>query len=149
MFVIARVAGHLLRQRPLQHRLGHLRQQPIGAEQLHALGLGFAQQLISQLVIDQRPPGRRVAITLAGTIEVSVITCPSASRIACGSSSGRVTYTAGRTRPTLHRKRGAVWADDFQGQANEYGQAEGDHARPDVRGAIVGVRVRIQGWLVC
>ena len=45
-------------------------------------------------------------------------------------------------------QRGAVWADDFLGQANEYGQAEGDHARPDVPGAIVGVRVRIQGWLV-
>jgi hypothetical protein len=34
-----------------------------------------------------------------GTIAVSVIACPSASRLSCGSSSGHVTYTAGRTRP--------------------------------------------------
>jgi hypothetical protein len=36
------VAGHLLNQRPLQHSLGHLGQQPVRAEQLHALGLGLA-----------------------------------------------------------------------------------------------------------
>jgi len=42
VFLIAQVAGHLLGQRPLQHRLGHLGQQAIQAEQLHALGLGLA-----------------------------------------------------------------------------------------------------------
>lgn len=36
---------------------------------------------------------------LRGTIEVSVIACPSASRLSCGSSSGHVTYTTRRTRP--------------------------------------------------
>jgi hypothetical protein len=66
VFVIAQVASHLLSQRPLQHRLGHLRQQPIGAQQLHPLGLGLAQQLIGQLLIDQRAPGRPIAIALAG-----------------------------------------------------------------------------------
>lgn len=35
--LIAQVAGHLHGQRPLQHRLGHLGQQPIRAEQLEAL----------------------------------------------------------------------------------------------------------------
>jgi DNA-binding CsgD family transcriptional regulator len=40
-----------------------------------------------------RPSGLR------GTIAVSVIACPSASRLSCGSSSGHLTYTAGRTRP--------------------------------------------------
>jgi hypothetical protein len=39
---------------------------PIGAEQLHPLGLGVAQQLISQLVIDQRTTGRRIAAGFAG-----------------------------------------------------------------------------------
>jgi len=43
---VAQVAGHLLGQRPLQHRFGHLGQQPIGAEQLHPLGRRLAQQLI-------------------------------------------------------------------------------------------------------
>jgi hypothetical protein len=74
------VAGHLLGQRPLQHRLGHLGQQAIRAEQLHALGLRLAQQLVRQLLIDQRPPGRRSPSRLRGTIAVSDITCPSASR---------------------------------------------------------------------
>jgi hypothetical protein len=32
------MTGHLLRQRPLQLSLGHLGQQPVRAEQLHALG---------------------------------------------------------------------------------------------------------------
>ena len=57
VFLIAQVAGHLLSQRPLQHRLGHLGQQPVRAEQLDALGLRLAQQLIGQLLIDQRPAG--------------------------------------------------------------------------------------------
>jgi hypothetical protein len=39
---------------------------PSGAEQLHPLGLGLAQQLVRQLIIDQRPPRRRIAIALAG-----------------------------------------------------------------------------------
>jgi hypothetical protein len=42
--------------------------------------LPLAQQLIRQLLINQRRPGRRIAITLAGTIEVSVITCHLHSR---------------------------------------------------------------------
>jgi hypothetical protein len=66
VLVIAQVAGHLLGQRPFQHRLGHLGQQPVRAEQLHALGLGLAQQLIGQLVIDQRPPGWLPALRFAG-----------------------------------------------------------------------------------
>ena len=52
MIVIAQVAGHLLVQGPFQQRLGHLGQQPIRAQQIGALGLGPAQQLTSQLVID-------------------------------------------------------------------------------------------------
>jgi hypothetical protein len=66
MLVITEVTGHLLGQRPLQHRLGHLRQQPIGTQQLDPFGLGLAQQLIGQLFIDQRPPARRAAIGFAG-----------------------------------------------------------------------------------
>jgi hypothetical protein len=60
------MAGHLLGQRPLQHRLGHLRQQAVRAEQLHALGLRLAQQLVRQLLIDQRRRGRPVTVALAG-----------------------------------------------------------------------------------
>ena len=77
-----------------------LGQQPIRAQQFRALRLGLAEQLISQLVIDQRPAGRLPALGFAGgTFAVSVIACPSASRFPYGSSSGHVTYTAGRTRP--------------------------------------------------
>jgi hypothetical protein len=93
MFLITQMAGHLLSQRPLQHRLGHLRQQPIRAQQLGTPGLSAVQQLIGQLVIDQRPaaggPSR-----LRPIFAVSDITCPSASRPPGGSSSGHVTYTA-------------------------------------------------------
>jgi pimeloyl-ACP methyl ester carboxylesterase len=53
-------------QRPLQHRLGHLRQQAIGPEQLHPLGLRVAQQLVNQLVINQRPTSRPIAVGSAG-----------------------------------------------------------------------------------
>jgi len=66
MLVIAQVASHLLGQRPLQHRPGHLGQQAIGPEQLHALGRRLAQQLIGQLLIDQRPPGRWPITGFAG-----------------------------------------------------------------------------------
>jgi hypothetical protein len=66
VLVIAQVAGHLLSQRPLQHRPGDLGQQPVGAEQLRALGLRLAQQLIGQLLIDQRPAARPAAAALAG-----------------------------------------------------------------------------------
>jgi hypothetical protein len=52
VLVITQVAGHLLGQRPLQHRLGHLGQQAVRAEQLDAFGLGLAQQLVGQLLID-------------------------------------------------------------------------------------------------
>ena len=62
--VPARLAGHLLGQGALQHGLGHLRQQPIRAQQLCAFRLGTAQQLIGQLVIDRRPAARR-ALTFA------------------------------------------------------------------------------------
>jgi hypothetical protein len=55
VLLISQVPGHLLSQRPLQHRLGHLRQQAVRAEQLHALSLRPAQQLIRQLRADQLP----------------------------------------------------------------------------------------------
>jgi hypothetical protein len=58
-------AGRLRRQRPFQHRPGHLGQQPVRAEQLRALGPGPAQQLVGQLVIDQRPAGRLPAFWFA------------------------------------------------------------------------------------
>jgi hypothetical protein len=60
VFVIAQVAGHLLGQRPFQHRLGHLGQQAVRAQQLGPLLLGPAQQLIGELLIDQGPPARRI-----------------------------------------------------------------------------------------
>jgi hypothetical protein len=67
VLVIAQVAGHLLSQRPLQHRLGHLGQQAIRAEQPDTFGLGLAQQLVGQLLIDHRPPARRpVTLGFAG-----------------------------------------------------------------------------------
>jgi hypothetical protein len=59
------VPGHLLSQRPLQHRLGHLGQQPVRAEQLRALSPGFIQEMIGQLLIDQRPAARLAALALA------------------------------------------------------------------------------------
>jgi hypothetical protein len=59
------VTGHLLGQRPFQHGLGHLGQQPIRAQQLRTLGLGAPQQLISQLLINQRPAARRALIMFA------------------------------------------------------------------------------------
>jgi hypothetical protein len=66
VFFIAEVPGHLLSQSALQHGLGDLRQQAIRAEQLHALGLRLAQQLVRKLLINQRRPVRRIAATLAG-----------------------------------------------------------------------------------
>ena len=98
VLVIAQVAGHLLSQGPFQHRLGHLGQQPIRAEQLRALGLGLAQQLIRQLVIDQRPAGSASRPQICGAPSQcqSSRVLPRAA-FPCGSSSGHVTYTAGRT----------------------------------------------------
>src|SRR6266702_3519240 len=46
------------------------------------------------------PGGRRPAMGLAGTIAWSCIACPSAP-LSCGLSSGRITCTAGRTRPGM------------------------------------------------
>jgi hypothetical protein len=66
VLVIAQVAGHLLSQSPLQHRLSDLGQQAVRAEQLDALGRRLAQQLIGQLLIDQRPALRALAIGFAG-----------------------------------------------------------------------------------
>ena len=37
---------------------GHLGQQAVRAQQLHALGLRLAQQLVRQLLVDQRRPSR-------------------------------------------------------------------------------------------
>jgi hypothetical protein len=62
---IAQVPGHLLGQRPFQHRLGHLGQQPVRAEQLRALGLGPVQQMVGQLIVDQRAAAR-LTIAFAG-----------------------------------------------------------------------------------
>ena len=76
VFLIAQVPGHLLSQRPFQHRLGHLGQQPVRAEQLDTPGLGLAQQLIRQLLINQRPAARLIAIGLTGHLR-SVIHCVS------------------------------------------------------------------------
>lgn len=45
VLVMTEVAGHLLRERPLQHGLGDLGKQPVRAEQVHALSLRPAQQL--------------------------------------------------------------------------------------------------------
>jgi hypothetical protein len=66
VLLITQVPGHLLGQRPFQQRLGHLGQQTVRAEQRGALGLGPAQQLIRQLLIDQRPGGRLIAVGLTG-----------------------------------------------------------------------------------
>jgi hypothetical protein len=66
VFVIAQVAGHLLSQGPFQHGLGHLGQKAVRPEQLDTFGLGLAQQLIRQLIIDQRAAARRAAIGFAG-----------------------------------------------------------------------------------
>ena len=66
VLLIAQVAGHLLGQRPLQHRPGHLGQQAVRAEQLRPFGMGLAQQLIRQLLIDKRPGSRLPALTFAG-----------------------------------------------------------------------------------
>jgi hypothetical protein len=66
VLLITQMRGHLLTQRPLQHGLRHLRQQAIRAEKFHTLGLRFAQQLISQLLVDQRRPRGLPALRLTG-----------------------------------------------------------------------------------
>jgi hypothetical protein len=66
MLLIAQMRGHLLGQRPFQHGPGHLGQQAVRAQQLHALGLRLAQQLISQLLINQRGPGRFPVALISG-----------------------------------------------------------------------------------
>jgi hypothetical protein len=75
VFLVARVAGHLLGQRPFQHGPGHLRQQTVRAEQLRALGLGPPQQLIGQVIIDQRP-ARLPAFRITGHVR-TVVHCVS------------------------------------------------------------------------
>jgi len=66
VLLIAQVAGQLLIQRPFQHRLGHLGQQAVRAEQLDTFGLRLAQQLIGEFLIDQRPPRRGTVAGFAG-----------------------------------------------------------------------------------
>jgi hypothetical protein len=57
VLLIPEVLGHLLGKRPFQHGLGHRREQPVRSQQLSTLGLGLGQQLVGQLVIDQRLAG--------------------------------------------------------------------------------------------
>jgi hypothetical protein len=66
MFLIAQMLGHLLGQRTFEHRLGHLAQQTVRAEQLNPFGLRPSQQLISQRGVDQRRTIRRLTVTHAG-----------------------------------------------------------------------------------
>jgi len=54
VLLIAEVFGHLLGQRPLQHRLRDLGQQTVRAEQLDPFRLRPSQQLIGQLLIHHR-----------------------------------------------------------------------------------------------
>jgi hypothetical protein len=54
MFLMAQVLGHLLIQRPLQHRLGQLFQQPLLASQRHALLPGTGHQLLRKLLLSGR-----------------------------------------------------------------------------------------------
>jgi len=76
VLVIAQMFGQLLTQRPLQNRLGHLRKQPIRAEQLHALGLRPSQQLIRQLLIDQRRITIRHIRSVAHNVRVNHLVNP-------------------------------------------------------------------------
>jgi hypothetical protein len=68
------------------------------APELHTFRPGLAQQLTGQLLINQAGRGDGPPSRLWATIEVPVIACPSAAA-PCGSSSGHVSYPAGRTRP--------------------------------------------------
>jgi hypothetical protein len=92
MLVVSQVAGHLLGQRPLQHGLGHLGQQPVRAEQLGAPGRGSCPAADRP---DPDPPaaaGRADRPRIWGALSLSCITGPYASRLSCGSSSGHVTF---------------------------------------------------------
>jgi hypothetical protein len=60
---------------------------------------GLAQQLIRQLLIHQRPPGRGTIAWVAGHHRSVLHHVSFREPPSCGSSSGHVTYTAGRTRP--------------------------------------------------
>jgi len=63
MFLITQVAGHLLSQRPLQHGLGS----PETTGHQGRAARRLPQQLISELLIDQRPRGRPItALGFAG-----------------------------------------------------------------------------------
>ena len=91
--------GHLLTQSPFQHSPGHPGQQAVQAEQLDPACLSPGQQLISQLRAGHRRHARFPVISVTGhrwnvRNRVSFREPPS-----CGSSSGQVTCTAGRTRP--------------------------------------------------
>jgi hypothetical protein len=99
VLLIAQVPGHLLGQRPFQHRLGHLGQQAVRAEQLCPLGLGLAQQLIRELLIDQRPLRPGIVAGFAGHLRSVLHHVSFREPHSCGPSSGHVTYTAGKTRP--------------------------------------------------
>ena len=48
------MVGQLLAKSPLEHRLGHLSQQPARAQQLDAFCLGARDQLICERLIDKR-----------------------------------------------------------------------------------------------
>jgi hypothetical protein len=65
MLLIAQVRGELFVQCPLEHRLGHLGQQPARAEQLDSFGLRLGQQLVRGRRVDQRPLTRRRSIRSA------------------------------------------------------------------------------------
>jgi hypothetical protein len=84
--LIAQMVGQLLSQRPLQHRLGHLLQQPALTQQLHALFLGLRDQVLGQLLIDQ-PSLRSTALAHRLSLDCIGHRVSSPSR-PCGSGSG-------------------------------------------------------------
>jgi hypothetical protein len=76
-----REVGHFLGQ-PLEHGLDDLEPQPVRAEQLCALGLGVAQRLTGQLLINPAAPGQPTpSPLLRDTMGVSDLACPFANRI--------------------------------------------------------------------
>ena len=95
MFVIAQMLAHLLAQRPLEHRLGHLRKQAVRAEQLDPSDCARASSSSANAASTSggRSGGSRSARSaLRGTISVLVIAW-SLSEFD-DSESGHVTYTA-------------------------------------------------------
>ena len=57
--LIAQVIGQLLGQGPLEHRLGHLRQQAVGPQQIGALGVNPLHERVQHLPRHQRHRFRR------------------------------------------------------------------------------------------